>query len=131
MSDRFYKQMSEHYKVAPWELANALRDHNELYYELGRQSMGKSKKVTRKDISEEISAILGQEIELGKLPMLTLEVMVKALKTRNIKPQEVPNGRLKAPFIKAVHDAIGVEVDLSTATVKIMSQFLELIKEKA
>lgn len=128
MSDRFYAQMAKHYNVDPWQLSNALRDRDDLYRELERKSMGKGKKVTRKDISEEISEILGAEIALGKLPMLTLEVMLKKLKEGSIKPAPVPNGRLKQPYIEAVHEAVGVPIDLSTATVKIMSQFLELIQ---
>lgn len=94
--------------------------------------MGKSKKVTRKDISEEISALLGEEIALGKLPLLTLEVMLKKIKSGDISTEvEVPSGRLKAPYIRAVQEALGVEVELNTATVAMLSTFLNAVNKRS
>lgn len=128
MSDRFYAQMGKHFDMAPWELQIALRDgKSDLRKSLEKKSMPK---VTRKDLSVELSDLLGVEINATKLPMATLESVVGSIRTKNIIKVEMPTGRLKAPYIEALHHALRFKspVDFSTATVALMKEILENIK---
>lgn len=128
MSDRFYAQMGKHFDMAPWELQIALRDgKSDLRKTLEKKSMPK---VTRKELSVELSDLLGVEINATKLPMNTLQEVVSAIKSKKTKQVEMPTGRLKAPYVEALHTALGFKspVDFSTATVALMKEILENIK---
>lgn len=132
MGDRFYNQMASYYKISISELNIALRDHESPEYKSlekkANTTMSKGKKVTRLDLNNELTELLGVNIEGQKLPMLVLEVMVKHVKAKNLVKVSVPNGRLKAPYIEAVQTALSNDkLDLSTATVKTMKAFLEAI----
>ncbi len=55
--------------------------------------------------------------------------MIKKVKNKEYKKVEVPEGRLKAPYQEALTECLGVNLDLSTATVKCMKNFLEAINK--
>lgn len=133
MSDRFYTQMAEHYSMAPYELNIALRDldspeRKKLEKKAGT-TMSKGKKLTRLDLNKILTELLGTDIEGAKLPLLVLETMIKKVKNKEYKKVEVPEGRLKAPYQEALTECLGVNLDLSTATVKTMKNFLEAINK--
>lgn len=128
MSDRFYAQMGKHFDMAPWELQVALRDEkSDLRKTLEKKSMPK---VTRKELSVELSDLLGVEINATKLPMNTLQAVVESFRNKKAKQVEMPTGRLKAPYVEALHVALNFKspVDFSTATVALMKEILENIK---
>lgn len=133
MSDRFYSQMSEHYKMTTWELQRAFwYEDSPERIKLECKAEGKKvstttkkKKVTRIDLNNQLTEMLGVDIQGAKLPMPTLEAFVNAVtKGTFIKGVPVPEGRLKAPYQEAVLRAIGTKVDLDNATVKTMTLFL-------
>lgn len=139
MSDRFYTQMAEHFRIPHYELSIALRDHDSPEYKKLEKkaeksidtkvgaSMSKGKKLTRIDLNKILTELLGTDIEGAKLPLLVLETMIKKVKNKEYKKVEVPEGRLKAPYQEALTECLGVNLDLSTATVKTMKNFLEAI----
>ncbi|AFQ22196.1 hypothetical protein My1_037 [Pectobacterium phage My1] len=120
MSDRFYHQQATFFKVSPAELTISLRE--------GRP-MSK-KRVTRIDLNNEITEILGTNIEGQKLSMPTLEKILEVLKSGRYKKVTMPSGKLKQPFKEAVCEALGVTVDLDSATIKNMKTLLEAINGK-
>ncbi|EJB4242325.1 hypothetical protein MT068_001390 [Salmonella enterica] len=139
MSDRFYTQMADHYNMAPYELNIALRDldsperkkierkaEKSISVKAGT-TMSKGKKLTRIDLNNMLAEQLGVNIEGAKLPLNVLEAMLDAVKNKSYKKVEVPEGRLKAPYQAALSECLGVTLDLSTATVKTMKNFLEAI----
>lgn len=127
MSDRYYRQMGEHFGLSPWELQIALTDkQSELHRKLEKKSMGK---VTRKDLNSQLTEIMGKDIAATKLPLETLQELVASFKTKKFKAVPVPNGRLKAPYISALTESLGKELDFSTATVAVMTKLLEWINE--
>lgn len=131
MSDRFYTQMCDHYNMAPYELNIALRDldspeRKKLEKKAGT-TMSKGKKLTRIDLNNMLTELLGVNIEGAKLPLNVLEAMLDKVKHKTYKKVEVPEGRLKAPYQAALTQCLGVTLDLSTATVKTMKNFLEAI----
>ncbi len=133
MSDRFYTQMAEHYNMAPYELNIALRDldspeRKKLEKKAGT-TMSKGKKLTRIDLNNMLTEMLGVNIEGAKLPLNVLEAMLDKVKNKTYKKVEVPEGRLKAPYQAALTECLGVNLDLSTATVKTMKNFLEAINK--
>ncbi|CAL5098728.1 Phage protein [Salmonella phage Tennessee] len=133
MSDRFYTQMAEHYNMAPYELNIALRDldspeRKKLEKKAGT-TMSKGKKLTRIDLNNMLTEMLGVNIEGAKLPLNVLEAMLDKVKNKTYKKVEVPEGRLKAPYQAALTECLGVNLDLSTATVKCMKNFLEAINK--
>ncbi|WCX68730.1 hypothetical protein [Salmonella phage GSW6] len=87
----------------------------------------RAKKLTRLDLNKMLTELLGVDIEGSKLPLLVLETMIKKVKNKEYKKVEVPEGRLKAPYQEALIECLGVNLDLSTATVKTMKNFLEAI----
>ncbi|QXV80305.1 hypothetical protein bas32_0150 [Escherichia phage IrisVonRoten] len=133
MSDRFYTQMAEHYNMAPYELNIALRDLNsperkKLEKRAGT-TMSKGKKLTRIDLNNMLTEMLGVNIEGAKLPLNVLEAMLDKVKNKTYKKVEVPEGRLKAPYQAALTECLGTTLDLSTATVRCMKNFLEAINK--
>lgn len=133
MSDRFYTQMAEHYNMAPYELNIALRDldspeRKKLEKKAGT-TMSKGKKLTRIDLNNMLTEMLGVNIEGAKLPLNVLEAMLDKVKNKTYKKVEVPEGRLKAPYQAALTECLGVNLDLSTATVRCMKNFLEAINK--
>lgn len=126
MSDRYYAQMSDKTNLAPWELQIALRDEDSIFRkQLEKSLMGK--KVTRKDIVEELETIFGSSLDAGttKVPLLSLENILKVVKAKKVNKVEMPTGRLKAPYMKALSDAIGMPLEMDTVTVKTMTALLE------
>lgn len=126
MSDRYYAQMSDKTNLSPWELQIALRDEDSIFRkQLEKSLMGK--KVTRKDLVEELETIFGSELDPGtsKLPLLSLENILKSVKAKKTIKVEMPTGRLKAPYIKALSEAVGMPLELDTVTVKTMVAILE------
>jgi hypothetical protein len=131
MSDRYYMQMAEKTKMAPWELQIALRDEDSPFrLQLEKSLMGK--KVTRQDLVKELEELLNAELDpnTGKLPLLSLENTVKAVKTKTTVKVEIPNGRLKAPYIEALRAAIPYPLELDTATVKTMTTLLNALNKE-
>lgn len=136
MSDRFYSQMADHYKMSHWELKRAFWDEESPERKtLERKAEGKKvsntsskKKLTRIDLNNMLTDMLGVDIQGAKLPMPTLEAFVDAVKSKNFKKVEVPTGRLKAPYQAAILEALGGKLDLDNATVKTMTLFLGAIK---
>lgn len=133
MSDRFYTQMCDYYKITPNELNIALRDHESPEYKKLEKKAGvqmsNGKKLTRIDYNNMITELLGTNIEGSKLPLMVLETMHKKIKDKSFVKVEVPEGRLKQPYIQAVTECLGTTMDLSTATVKVMKGFLEAINK--
>ena len=141
MSDRFYTQMAEHFRMPHYELNIALRDHDSPEYKKLENkaeksngvkvgaTMSKGKKLTRLDLNKILTELLGTDIEGAKLPLLVLETMIKKVKNKEYKKVEVPEGRLKAPYQEALIECLGINLDLSTATVKVMRAFLEAINK--
>ena len=133
MSDRFYTQMAEHYNMAPYELNIALRDldspeRKKLEKKAGT-TMSKGKKLTRIDLNNMLTEMLGVNIEGAKLPLNVLEAMLDKVKNKTYKKVEVPEGRLKAPYQAALTECLGINLDLSTATVRCMKNFLEAVNK--
>lgn len=131
MSDRFYTQMADHFSMAPWELNIALRDSESPQFKsLEKKCMPK---VTRKELNTELNSLLGKSITATKLPMPTLQVVVDKCKSGKLVKVPMPSGRLKAPYIEALHTALNVSskepLDFSTATVALMKEILEGINE--
>ncbi|CCI88459.1 hypothetical protein BN79_031 [Yersinia phage phiR2-01] len=133
MSDRFYTQMADHYKMAPYELNIALHDldspERKLLEKRAGVPMSKGKKLTRIDLNNMLTEKLGVNIEGQKLPLNVLETMLDKVKNKSYKKVTVPEGRLKAPYQEALTECLGVTLDLSTATVKVMKGFLEAINK--
>ena len=137
MSDRFYTQMADHYKMPVWELNRALwfdkspeRTKLENKAEGIRKPMSESKKkITRIDLNNHLGNMLGVDIQGAKLPMPTLQALVDAVKNNKYKRVAVPSGRLKAPYQAAIIEALGMKVDLDNATVKTMTLFLGAINK--
>lgn len=141
MSDRFYTQMAEHFRIPHYELNIALRDHDSTEYKKLEKkaeksngvkvgaTMSKGKKLTRLDLNKMLTELLGVDIEGAKLPLLVLETMIKKVKNKEYKKVEVPEGRLKAPYQEALIECLGINLDLSTATVKVMRAFLEAVNK--
>ncbi|WJE88410.1 hypothetical protein [Klebsiella phage Kpn02] len=131
MSDRFYTQMCEHFKVAPYELNIALRDHESPEFKkIAKKSegvMSNGKKMTRIDLNNALTELLGVNIEGQKLSMPTLTTILAKVKAGDVKKVAVPEGRLKKPYQEAVMEAFGEKLDLDTATVKTMKTLLESI----
>lgn len=133
MSDRYYAQMGSHFNMKPWELEIALRDKkSNLFAQLERKAEGSSMtgKVTRKDIAKSINEMLETNLEVGKLPLLSLENIYKVLKSGKVTKVEVPTGRLKQPYYDAMQIALNTPMELSTITVKTMNEFLLVLNRK-
>lgn len=143
MSDRFYAQMGEHFKMTPMELKIAFWDDQSAECKkLERKAEGrtmittkdkattKKKKVTRLDLNNMITELLGVDIQGAKLPLPTLEAILKVVKNKTYSPEDIPEGRLRAPYQEAMTSSLGVEVDLSNATVKTICLYLGAINAK-
>ena len=134
MSDRFYAQMGEHFKMSPMELKVAFWDNESAEWrKLVKKAEGKTmatagKKVTRLDINNMITELLGVDIQGAKLPLPTLEAILKVVKNKSYTAVDIPSGRLRAPYQEAMIEALGVEVDLSNTTVKTICLFLGAIQ---
>ena len=89
MSDRFYTQMCEHFKVAPYELNIALRDHESPEFKkIAKKSegvMSNGKKMTRIDLNNALTELLGVNIEGQKLSMPTLTTILAKVKAGDVK----------------------------------------------
>lgn len=144
MSDRFYSQMGEHFKMTPMELKIALWDKQSAEHDkLVRKAEGgkmvvkkdtpstKKKKITRLDINNMITELLGVDIQGAKLPLPTLEVILSVIKNKTYKGVNIPEGRLRAPYQEAMLESLGKDVDLSNATVKTICLFLTAINSRS
>lgn len=121
MSDRFYMQQAAYFKVSPAELTLSLREGKPM----------SKKRVTRMDLNKELAELLGTNIEGQKLSLPTLEKLLEVVKKKSYNKVEMPEeGKLKQPYIEAMHSCIGSTVDLDSATVKVMKAFLEAINAK-
>lgn len=130
MSDRYYAQMVDYLKISPWELINAQHwPNSDEAKALEKKLMPK---VTRKDLSKELAELLDTKENFAKVPMNSLVTIVAAIKSKRFREVQIPEGRLKAPYLKAIHEALKLdsEIDLSTATVAVMKELLEKINAK-
>lgn len=144
MSDRFYAQMGEHFKMSPMELKIAFWDEQSAEHDkLVRKAEGKKmvttkdttvakkKKITRLDLNNMITEHLGVDIQAAKLPLPTLETILKVVKNKTYRGVNIPSGRLRAPYQEAMTESIGVEVDLSNTTVKTICLFLQAVNDRS
>lgn len=136
MSDRYYMQMAEYANLTTSQLNAALRDKESSEYkkllkkvEGTKVTTTKKKKVTRIDLNKQLAELLECDIEGAKLPLIVLETMIKRVSERDCKVVSIPEGRLKAPYQEAVCECLHTNLDLSTATVKVMKSFLQAVKE--
>ena len=89
--------------------------------------MSNGKKMTRIDLNNALTKLLGVNIEGQKLSMPTLTTILEKVKAGDVKKVAVPEGRLKKPYQEAIIEAFGEKLDLDTATVKTMKALLESI----
>lgn len=137
MSDRFYTQMADHYNMSITDINRAFwfedsPERVKLEAKAEGKQVNKStgkKKVTRLDLNNKLTELLGKDIQAAKLPLPTLEAFVSAVKKKSYKKVEVPTGRLKAPYQAAIIESLGTKVDLDNATVNTMKLFLEEINK--
>lgn len=137
MGERFYKQACDHFNMTANEFCRAFWDQDsperiKLEAKAEGKQVNKStgkKKVTRLDLNNQLTQLLGNDIQAAKLPLATLEAFVSAVKKKSYKKVEVPTGRLKAPYQAAIVESLGVKVDLDNATVNTMKLFLEEINK--
>lgn len=124
MSDRFYQQQADFFKLAPWELVRA-----QMYPESNEaKRLNKAATPTRnkKELSDYFVQSTGIDVDLTKLKVPTLTSIVEALDYGVNDNIPIPTGRLKAPYIKCIRDLIGdPTLDLDSGTIAIFNAIIK------
>lgn len=133
MSDHYYSQMAKKLNLTEGELKMQMRTEEgraKLEAKLDKLAMGSyasssKKKVTKKDISNQIAKDLGVELDVTKANLDALDCIVNAIKTKKIVAMLLPEGRLKRPYIDTLVEMIGVKEDgIEQLTVANMKQLI-------
>lgn len=117
MSERYYTQMAEKFGMSPRELSDALKDESkreqlEKKMESARMATyGDKKRPTKRDISKKIAADLGVEMDISKATVAALDAVVTAIKTKKVNKVDMPEGRLKAPYLAALGAMLSIKED--------------------
>lgn len=108
MSERFYLQQMEHFKVKTrFEFLT---------------SKPKQEKLNKAGIIEALSTFTS--VDLSSLTAVELNKVLNGFMLGELVEVEIPTGRSKKPYIDAVNTKLGIDADLSKLTIQKLKDIL-------
>lgn len=108
MSERFYLQQMEHFKVKTrFEFIT---------------SKPKKERLNKSGLIDALSNFTS--IDLSSLTAIELNKVLNGFMIGELTNVEIPSGRLKQPYIDAVNTKLGIDADLSKLTIQKLKDLL-------